>query len=151
MRWAGATRVAALAIVALLALQALPDLMKPPAPPPLSTDVGLPQAIPEDAEPEQHRTPVPLRPKFDAVRMKGKRKQKAEGDGAVGPVRAVISSKPQHRRRRRHPQPPAAAPPVPEPPPAAAPDYSPPPAPAPAPPPHSPAPPGDGSEEFAPH
>jgi len=131
--------VAAIAIVVLLALQALPGLMRPPAPPPLDADVGLPRATPHDAEPELHQILAPKQPKLDAVRRRGQ---------SVSAATAVISSKPR-RPRRKHRQPPSVALPAPEPPPAPAPTYSPPAALTPPPP--APTPAGDGSEEFAPH
>ena len=39
-------KLAAVAAFVLVALQALPHLLSPPAPPPLANDVGLPQAVP---------------------------------------------------------------------------------------------------------
>jgi hypothetical protein len=42
IRWDAAAKWAALAIVCLVGLHALSSLLRPPAPPPLPADVGLP-------------------------------------------------------------------------------------------------------------
>ena len=43
IRWRAAGRGIVAITVAVLALQAVPSLLKPPAPPPLADDIGLPQ------------------------------------------------------------------------------------------------------------
>src|SRR6186997_2523525 len=138
----------AIAAGVLLALQALPALLRPPEPPPLAPDVGLPAVVPQRPEPttppphELHQIPHLPGRNFDAVRKRD-------------PRRAVISSRP--RRHRRPPAPPPRPWPEPAPPAAPAPPSALPappptpesvaaPSPAPAPPPPPPA--DDGSEEF---
>src|SRR5215218_101483 len=157
IRWAGMAKVAALATAALLALQALPSLLREPEPPPLAPDVGLPQV----AAPLE---PAPPKSRFEThdIRAKGttgprsarpSRKSRFEkhrvgAKGTMGsPATDLVRSKPRRHEKRLRPAPPppvpAAPPPLPAPPePAVA---------APAPPPPAPPPPGDGSEEFAPH
>jgi len=142
VRWAGTWKVAAVAVGLLIAVQALPVLMRPPQPPPLAKDVGLPPVMPAAEE----SPPPNLRFETDAERPKG-----TTGMAATG----VISSTPRPRQRRERRQivrpSPAPQPPVSATPPAEPVPYEPPTPPiappAPAPP---PAPPGDGSEEFAP-
>ncbi|MGN6216725.1 MAG: hypothetical protein ACTHN7_07190 [Solirubrobacterales bacterium] len=121
VRWARAGKAAAIAIAGLVALQALPGLLKPPAPPPLEADVGLPRVVPKE--------PAPVR--------------RRRGRQAVGP--AIVVAKPA--APAHPPKPPSpSSPSTPEP---AA--YVPPPPPAPAAPSPPPAVVDDGSEEFAPH
>src|SRR3954465_3500688 len=89
-RWAGQAKVAGIAAALLLSLQALPALLRPPQPPPLGADVGLPQVVPAPEE------PPPPEPRFEEHRRRAK--------GATGsPTAAVISSRPRpkHRHRRR--------------------------------------------------
>jgi len=83
--------VVAVAAALLLSLQALPALLRPPEPPPLGADVGLPRVVHAPAEP-----PPP----------------------AAEQIRRKPQSKHAHERRRRHrrtakpsPPPPAPAPP----------------------------------------
>jgi len=135
-------KLAGAGALALFALQALPHLLRPPEPPPLAADVGLPRVI-SAAEPSgsgPHRPPLPEpRIKRSPVRS------------GVGPAEVVIASEPRPKRHRRPRAVAVPAPPAPpvaataEPPPAPTPVPPPPPAPGPS------APPSDGSEEFAPH
>jgi hypothetical protein len=131
IRWRGLARVAAAAVVVLVALNVLPTLLRAPEPPPLGADVGLPRA-------------EPTKP----ARKPAKPEILPDKPASV----ARIGSQTKRPRRRRKPPPPAAKPtqePVPE--------YTPPPAPEPVvepvyePPPAPPPTVGDGSEEFAPH
>ena len=115
--------MAIVAVAALLALQALPDLLRPPQRPPLGKDVGLPRVRPATEPPPKLR--------FETV---GRRPKGTTGSAE----RDVISSRPRKPAPTAPPQPAPVT-------------YEPPPAPAPAPTaPPPPAPPGDGSEEFAP-
>ena len=52
VRWSAAGKATLVAVVALLALRLLPPLLKPPEPPPLAADVGLPRV-------EVEHEPVP--------------------------------------------------------------------------------------------
>src|SRR3954468_19253068 len=158
VRWTSAAKAAAIAVGALVALQTLPALLKPPAPPPLAPDVGLPQPVVRDAEPELHQQIHPAEVEVDAVRRRGL--ERPRGRTGVGPATVVSRSGRRLHRRRRHPQPMRAPAPTPAAPTPTAPapepaTYVPPPtpvpvAPAPEPAPSAPAPVGDGSEEFAP-
>src|SRR5215218_3168702 len=123
----------------VIALQALPSLLRPPDPPPLAPDVGLPQPAVRDAV--RKRAP-----------------ERVRGEAALDPARAVISGRPRRRRKHRRPKrlapiaeplPPAPEAPSSPPPPPPAPGPTPAPA-APEPTPSAPPPAGDGSEEFAP-
>src|SRR3954462_14255500 len=149
VRWTSAAKAAAIVVAALVALQALPALLKPPEPPPLAPDVGLPQPVVKDAEPELHQQIHPAEVEVDAVRRR--ELEQPGGMTGLGPAKVVSRSGRRLRRKRRDPEPtpaPAAATPEPA-------TYVPPPAPVPvAPTPEpaasAPAPVGDGSEEFAP-
>jgi len=130
IRWSGVGKIAIVAVAALLALQTLPGLLRPPQPPPLGEDVGLPQ-VPPPTEP-------PPKLRFESPPVEDK--------GTTGSARRdVISSRPRKKRPKPKvetmPAPAAPPPPV---------SYEPPASPLPVPPPPPPAPPGDGSEEFAP-
>src|SRR6478735_492685 len=136
VRWAGAAKVAALAIAALVALQTLPELLKPPAPPPLAEDVGLPRVVPKDAEKE----PEPRKLRFETDAQRPKRTARLSKSGAKPKLRFETDARRPKgttgsEGRRKHP------PPMPEPP-----AYAPSPVPAPVPPPAASAPVGDGSE-----
>jgi hypothetical protein len=131
VRWSTVAKVVLGAIIALLALQLLPALLKPPEPPPLAADVGLPKVVVEPvvkpvpaAAPKRH---VPLRLQREPRRRK---RLPAPSPAPVG-----------NPKPAPNPLPPAPAPmPVP----------APSPVPAPAPVPEPPPPPDDGSVEFAP-
>ncbi len=123
VRWQLAAKGAAVVLVAFVALQLVPALLRPPAPEPLPADVGLPRVV---------AAPLPV----------------AEPE-TPKPVKKLPKSKPnQHPRRqpahevRPAPPPNSKAPPIPSPAP------EPPPAPAA---PEASIPPDDGSAEFAPH
>jgi hypothetical protein len=145
IRWKAAGKVAAIAVGGLLALQVLPGLLKPPAPPPLGADVGLPQV---EVRPQAEPPPPPL--------------SSAPKPRKRGRLDAKISSKPKPHRRKKRSQPkrvksrPTATPPAIAPPPEPAPEPAPPPAPEPSPAPSEPPtrvpppPANDGSMEFAP-
>src|SRR5262249_52984059 len=144
VRWSMAGRVLLAAGVVLLALRAAPALLKPPAPPPLPADVGLPRV----AVAPPRREPVRSRAMANANLGRG-------GSGGEGRRRAgaaegrVRAHKPRHPSARdsakgkpRPPtrrQDPPVIPPVPpsEPPPPPVPAAESPPPPAP----------GDGSME----
>src|SRR5215213_10279916 len=137
VRWLTLARGAGAALAALLAVQAVPALLRPPPPEPLAPDIGLPAIAPSK--------PV--------VRF--------AGVGRLSPARALPAGSRADRdspqaaglaRPTTPPAPPAKAPTttphsVPAPAPAAAPAAPAPPISAPAPAP----PPGDGSVEFMPH
>ena len=145
VRWSAAGKVGLGLLGGLVALQVLPSVLKPPEPPPLAADVGLPQV-------ERESSPHSVRP---AVVPKPDHRAKHPSHHGRD---TKISSKPKPRHRakqerRAKPTPPPAPEPVPTPPPVPAPEpvsASPPePAPPPAPAPLPPA--NDGSLEFAPH
>jgi hypothetical protein len=123
-----AARLAAVAVACLAALQVFPALLRPPEPPPLPPDVGLP--IHRDARPPAHAMePNPIVRSVPERRPKPRfESQPRDGKGTAGSRAAAAA--------------PTALVPVP---PAPA---SPPPPPVPAP--AAAAPVGDGSEEFAP-
>jgi len=145
-------KAAGVAVVALLALQALPGLLRPPEAPPLEADVGLPQVAP--AEPSPARAARAAGPVSDrGLPLPG---ESSRSSPPAAEAR-VIDGKPRDQSKQRYEkQGPAAVAPPPPPAPVAVPEpvvpipTPPPPAPAPAPSP-PPAPPSDGSEEFAPH
>src|SRR3954453_8912192 len=153
VRWTSAAKATAIAVAALVALQALPALLKPPEPPPLAPDVGLPQRVVKDAEPELHQQIHPAEVEVDAVRRR--ELERPRGKAGLGPAKVVSRSGRRLHRKERHLKPMRVSTPTP----AAAmhepATYAPPPAPvssAPAPKPaaSAPVPVGDGSEEFAP-
>src|SRR5215218_3362481 len=141
-------KVAAVAVVTLLAVQALPGFLRPPEPPPLEPDVGLPQVVPTEPSPSPAaRAAGPVSDRGLSLPGESSRSSPPAAETRT------IDEKPSRRSPSRHKEqlPPAATPlpppaPAPEP---VAPVPVPPPAPVPVPPP--PAPPSDGSEEFAPH
>jgi len=167
IHWMTLGKGVALAGVGLLALQVLPGLLKPPAPPPLAGDVGLPRVqIDREAgvkAPSQAEASGPATPKLR------RRQHLPKLPGHPGLRGGKISSKPApHRhprkKRRKAKQAPAAealptktASPTPSPPPVPSPPSTPEPppapssAPSPAPPPEPSSPAEDGSAEFAPH
>jgi hypothetical protein len=158
IRWRALARVAVIAVAGIAALQALPDLLKPPAPPPLARDVGLPRvaALPKQSRGSLRTLEVQKEPR-------DRERQRAGAGRALPPD--VISSVPHRHVKRKprresepsrtKPRPPRAtvltpSPPAPEPPtsPPASIPIEPPPPPAPS---ATPPAPTDGSEEFAPH
>jgi hypothetical protein len=149
IRWRGVARVAAFAVVGVVALRLVPSLLQAPEPPPIPANVGLPKARPTVREPEPpprprqtkpHRRPVPDEPAATAeigTRTRHHRKHQRR----------------PHAREHREKTVEMAPPPTPEYVPQPSPEPAPEPVPAPLPEP-SPAPrsvPGDGSQEFAPH
>jgi hypothetical protein len=175
IRWRGLGKVVLVLVGGLLALQVLPSLLKPPAPPPIAADVGLPQVEvqqPEEGSPQPSDSSRPFSTRHPEPRPIERRHHPKAG--RRGQLSVKVSSKPRRKRHRPHrelpesrssapasagaPAHPAGSPPVPSPPPAPEPSSPPPtplPAPAPSPippPPSEPSPPAnDGSEEFAPH
>ncbi|MBS1845057.1 MAG: hypothetical protein JST53_11625 [Actinobacteria bacterium] len=171
IRWRGVARVAAIAVVGLVALRLVPALLHAPEPPPIPANVGLPRAKPAAREPEP-----PLRVPKPPVRPKPTKPHRHPVPDEPA-ARAKIGTRTrQHRRHRtrdrseprtaRHhrltpPKPVDSSPNPVEPAPPPAPEYVPPPAAEPEPeavptplPEAPPAPrsvPGDGSQEFAPH
>ena len=103
IRWKALGKGVALAVAGLLALQVLPALLKPPEPPPLGADVGLPRVAVE-AEP----APRPTAP-AGAARTQAAPAQLARSRDLT----TKVSSNPKsHRHRKPHPtsQPPAPHP-----------------------------------------
>jgi len=167
IRWVTLGKGMALAGVGLLALQVVPSLLRPPKPPPLAGDVGLPRVKVEPADveaPPKAETPSPTMPKPRRHRHLPKSKNHPGLRGGTA------SSKPtprRHLRKKKKPKPkqmaaPERSPAAPAPPPPSSPPASSPPPtlePSPAPPPASSPPPppepapsaNDGSVEFAPH
>jgi hypothetical protein len=146
VRWRSVGKVAALAAGGLIALQALPGLLRAPEPPPLAADVGLPRPLPGEVREEIDLRAGPADPARGGAVIRER----------VGPARVVRRSPPKARPVLR-PEPASISTPPPAPPsaPAPAPAASPAPPPqpeavSPAPPPAAP-PPSDGSVEFAPH
>jgi len=151
IRWRALAKVAMIAVGVVVALQALPGLLQPPAPPPLAKDVGLRGIVVE-------RNPSKRVEFLSHTESKSPRRER-ELSSPLPP--GVISSVP-HRHakptsRRKRPKERASSPsPEPSaaesPPPAATPPTPIEPSPSPPPPPPAgPDPPADGSEEFAPH
>jgi len=140
LRWAVIGKAGGAYLLALIAVLVLPGLLRPPAPPPLEPDVGLPRG----AIPALER---PARARLEARRGPRPRLEAAIGQ-ARRPVSVPVRAAPEPRRSRRSSRPPAVES---APAPAPAPAPPPPPAVAAAPAPAPPPPPGDGSEEFAPH
>jgi hypothetical protein len=132
VRWSVVAKATLVAVIAALALRLLPTLLRPPAPPPLAADVGLPSV---EIQPERHEP----EPKLEPVAPPRKR------------VPPPLKPERQHQKRKpaTSPAPLTAPVPVPEPPPSA-PVSAPAPVPVPAPAPEPPPRPGDGSVEFAP-
>jgi hypothetical protein len=158
IRWRGVARVAAIVVVGLVVLRLLPGLLRAPEPPPLAADVGLPKAVepePVEVEPTPVEPAAKRRPRRHRERPHQKARPRVAPDAPAST--AVIGTHHRHRKAQKSTRPrphqgialESPAPPAPEyvaePPPE--PTLEPPPAVVPAPPP----PPGDGSEEFAPH
>ena len=146
IRWSIAGRVVLIAVIGLLAL----SLLRPPAPPPVPADVGLPKVAVTQPQREAVRPQAMTDPNLGRVVSGGDDRLRAEA--SEGRARAHSPNRPSARRSAqpkpsastRRQDPPATAPvPLPEPPP--------PPVPPPEPPPKPPSPPDDGSMEFAPH
>jgi hypothetical protein len=137
-------KLAAIAVGAFAALQVLPALLRPPQPPPLEADVGLPR-VGATREPVRGGEPAPRpeasppKPRFATDGERPKRIAKR-------PIRKRATESRFHRDASRSK---GTAQSSPAPLPAAA--AAPPPVTSAAPPPVQPAPTGDGSEEFAPH
>jgi len=178
VRWQSAARIGGAGLLAAAGLIAGPSLFRAPDPPPLPTDIGLPrggsqtaaaQGAREKAERSNTRRDhrgFPRRPRSAPRRPCHTRQRcrhssadprapssrsgsrSAGGKNRVSRLPHVKGGAPDQGSAPAAPPPPIAAPappPVSAPP---APALSPPPAPAPAP---AAPPPGDGSEEFAPH
>jgi hypothetical protein len=137
VRWSTLAKWVGAGLAALLAAQALPPLLRPPAPPPLAADVGLPRVrAAEPATPAAlaarvspaRALPARHRPDRHGRRRPTGRERRTEPEAhAVGEDQVIIA--------------PAVEPATPPPPPAV----------TPAPPPAPPPPPADGSVEFMPH
>jgi len=144
IQWQVAAKVAGIAVACLLALQTLPSLLRPPAPPPLAKDIGL-QGI-----------SVQPKPQLERVAPGGELRSPEAAEGKAPkrrPHRPGTRSSAQGKEgapRRQDPLAPAPVPPSPPPPPSPAPSPPPPIPSSPVPPPPPP-PPSDGSLEFAPH
>jgi hypothetical protein len=160
IRWRGVAKVAAIALVGLLAVRLLPSLLRAPEPPPVAADVGLPKATPVTDVPRPAGTtratdvPRPARHPRKRRRPSRQRRSRPHKVRDAPAAKAVIGSKRRHRvaARPAHdlqkvtestppPAPRYVPPPIPE----AAPERLPEPSPAPR------STPGDGSQEFAPH
>src|SRR3954451_8212566 len=111
VRWTSAAKAAAIAVAAMVALQALPALLKPPAPPSLAPDVGLPQPVIKDAEPELHQQIHPAEVEVDAVRRR--ELEGPRGRAGLAPATVVSRSGRRLHRKRRHPEPGLAQAPTP--------------------------------------
>jgi hypothetical protein len=136
VRWWALARWVGGGLAVLLAVQALPPLLRPPPPAPLAADVGLPRVRPPDpaVPPDDVARVSPARalPARHRVDRRGRRRAPGreghtEAARLVGEDPAVVA--------------PAVAPATPPPPPPV----------TPAPPPAPPPPPADGSVEFMPH
>jgi len=136
----------------LLALKAASSLLRPPDPPPLPPDVGLPRVAVTPA-PEPASASHGKRRHAHLGRVASGRGGRLSAEAAEGGASSHMARHPSARssakrkpgRPPRRQDPPADAPgPLPEPPPAPTPTPEPPPVP-------SAPPPGDGSMEFAPH
>ncbi|MGC1165481.1 MAG: hypothetical protein WA862_05170, partial [Solirubrobacterales bacterium] len=112
------------AVAALLAMRLLPALLKPPEPPPLAADVGLPKVAIE-VQPE--RTPQSRAPR-SASRERKRVERRRAPSRRRGRLGAAIAAKPKADRREKvaagpasasGPAPVAVPAPVPEPPPPA--------------------------------
>jgi len=134
VRWKPVGKGALVLLAGFVALQLIPELLKPPPPEPLPADVGLPRVVAKPAELEKR---LPKR-RLGRVARRG---------GALTGRRPVFRPKRDLGRQvapRRKTQPRPSTPTPRQDPPAEA--IVPPP-----PPPPPPEPPGDGSAEFAPH
>jgi hypothetical protein len=156
IRWRGVAKVAAIALVGLLAVRLLPTFLRAPEPPPLSADVGLPKAGPVTDVPRPAATarvadvPRPARHPRKQRRRARRRRSRPHKVRDAPAAKAVIGSRQQHRVAAR---PARDAKRATEPTPPPAPSYVPPTIPEAIPEPSAPLPstPGDGSQEFAPH
>src|ERR1044072_4332135 len=165
VRWGAAVKGAALIVAALLALQALPGLLKPPDPPPLPADVGLPRG--GGSTPARCVRCLPGQERQKGERAPRKRDSGGWRRGGVHSPVWRLRRERSHNSHRKVPLPGAArkagegAPPRRQDPPAATPPAESDPSPTPALPPEAAAPPlepappppapDDGSMEFAPH
>jgi hypothetical protein len=108
IRWRGVAKVAAIALVGLLAVRLLPGFLRAPEPPPLSADVGLPKAAPVTDVPRPAGTasttdkPQSARtaPKTDAPRPTGT----AQVTDVPRPTRHPRKQRRRARRRRSRPR-----------------------------------------------
>ncbi|HEX5929805.1 MAG TPA: hypothetical protein VFY48_10470 [Solirubrobacterales bacterium] len=138
IRWKGLGKVAAAAVAGLLALQALPGLLRAPQPPPLAPDVGLPRVQVQRPEPVAAPKPPPRKP----------RRSQPPKPRPIRRAEPLGRNTTQKRGSTDRGEVEAAPVPLAVPAQAPAPVAPPPPVPPPIPP---PAPPGDGSVEFMPH
>jgi hypothetical protein len=161
IRWRGVARAAAIIVVGLVVLRAVPSLLRTPEPPPVPANVGLPKAMPAGGPVRAVRAgPRKARPRPGAKEPR----RRSVPDAPAATARVGTESRrhrtPDHgprpaRDRRSAPSKPTLEPIEYTPPPA--PEHVPPPAPEPIPtplpePPSAPeSVPGDGSQEFAPH
>lgn len=174
IRWRGVAKVAAIALVGLVAARLAPGFLRAPEPPPLGADVGLPQAeVPREGAAERATrvprgagtkpvTGVPgrraagraaARPRKHRQRPHPRRSRPRPARDAPA-SKAVIGSGRRHRVVAKPPSRPekvveSAPPPTQGYVPPAIPEAVAEPVPEPPPPP--PSTPGDGSQEFAPH
>jgi hypothetical protein len=129
VRWSTLARWVGGGIAVLLAVQALPPLLRPPPPAPLAADIGLPRV----------RTPDPAVQPTGVARVSPARALPARRRRRLGRRRAP-GRKPHFEAEARTEGPAVVAPAAPPPPPVTS-----------APPPAAPPPPTDGSVEFMPH
>lgn len=156
VQWQVMAKVFGVGIACLLALEAGPSLLKPPAPPPLPADVGLPQA-PRQMPPLRR---FDLSPPYRGVKGQNEHRHRIKSKGSVLHRKSAGAGEVERTMAPSHRPSPPVPPPAPAPPmvstPTQASTPSPPPVPPqatplPPPPPPVPPPPADGSEEFAPH
>src|SRR6188472_652488 len=141
IRWSQAGAVILVGALVLLALRVAPSLLRAPEPPPVPADVGLPRIEAAPVKPIEITQPKRVPPHPEHVHRRRKRKHHAHHQPK------------QKNKERLVPTPPPVPPPTPEAPeePASSappPEASPPSVATPTP---EPAPPDDGSSEFAPH
>jgi len=155
IRWPAAAKGVGIMIGGLVMLTTLQAALKPQAPPPLPSDVGLPQAA------AAARTAVPVRPERGRAKWGQAPRRKTSVWRALRHIatRKGTTRPPQADRNSGHgtpseqgaapvPLPPPVPAPAPSPSPNTPPQPLPPAAPSPTP---VPSPPDDGSVEFSPH
>lgn len=135
VRWTFVAKSAAILAGLLLAIQLVPELLKPPPPEPLPADVGLPRV-------KVDRSPIRNLGREAAGRWPMRRAESAEGKPRS---RHPVDPGPRSRAERKQGPSPRR-----QDPPAATPEPEPAPEPSPPPPPPPPPPLDDGSMEFAP-
>ncbi|HET7443787.1 MAG TPA: hypothetical protein VFJ57_03935 [Solirubrobacterales bacterium] len=152
IRWRALAKVMVIAVGVVLALQALPGLLQPPAPPPLAKDVGLRGVVVERDRAKRVEFLPHTESKSPRPRPERASREPLAPDVISSVPHPHLKLKAKHRSPKPRGAPPPAAASAPEPPLAAAPPTPiEPPPPPPPPPPAGADPPADGSEEFAPH